>query len=102
MKKIDVSSYPVVEVVWIDAVEEGGTGWNDITEMMREAKKPCPIMNSVGYMVYKDDDHLTLLSTIGTDECSTIEKIPTGFLRSITVLREPSPPKTKRNSKAAK
>ena len=24
MKKIDVSSYPVVEVVWIDAVEEGG------------------------------------------------------------------------------
>ena len=102
MKKIDVSSYPVVEVVWIDAVEEGGTGWNDLADMMREAKKPCPVMNSVGYMVYKDDDHLTLLSTIGTDECSTIEKIPTGFLRSITVLREPSPPKTKRNSKAAK
>jgi len=49
-------------------------------------------------MVHKSDTHLALLSTIGTDECSTLEKIPTGFIRSITTLREPKASKgTKRN-----
>ncbi len=97
MKKVNVESYPIVEVIWVDAVEEGGTGWNDLPEMMREAKKVCPVMHSVGYLVHKGDDHVAILSTIGVQECSTLEKIPTGFLRSITVLREPKPSKgTKR------
>ena len=72
MKKVNTENYSIVEVIWIDAVEEGGTGWNDLTDMMREAKKPCPVMNSVGYMVFKNDDHLALLSTIGTDECTAL------------------------------
>ena len=49
MKKVEVETYPVVEVVWADAVEEGGTGWNDLAGMLREAKKACPVMNTVGY-----------------------------------------------------
>ena len=98
MKKVNTENYSIVEVIWIDAVEEGGTGWNDLSEMMREAKKPCPVMHSVGYLVHKSDTHLALLSTIGSDECSTLEKIPTGFIRSITTLRESKPSKgTKRN-----
>lgn len=98
MKKVNTENYSIVEVIWIDAVEEGGTGWNDLSEMMREAKKPCPVMHSVGYLVHKSDTHLALLSTIGTDECSTLEKIPTGFIRSIVTLRESKPSKgTKRN-----
>lgn len=97
MKKVNVETYPVVEVVWVDAVEEGGIGWNDLAGMLREAKKACPVMNTVGYLVHKGQDHIAILSTIGTDDCSTLEKIPSGFLRSITVLREPKPSKgTKR------
>jgi len=80
-------SLPIVEVVWIDAEEHGYAGWNDLKEMMKKAKKPCPVMNSVGYEVFRNDDHIALLSTIGPDECSTLEKIPTGFIRSINVLR---------------
>ena len=80
-------SLPIVEVVWIDAEEHGEIGWNDLKAMLKRAKKPCPVMNSVGYEVHRDDDHISLLSTIGPDECSTLEKIPTGFIRSITVLR---------------
>ena len=98
MKKVNVESYPIVEVIWEDAVEEGGTGWNDLRDMMREAKKPCPIMHTVGYLVHQSDKHIAVLSTIGGDECSTLEKIPNGFLRSITTLREPKASKgTKRN-----
>jgi hypothetical protein len=79
-------NYDIVEVMWSDAEEKGDVGWNDIKEMMRYAKKACPTMKSVGYQVYKDDDHISLLSTLGPDECSTIEKIPVAFIKSITTL----------------
>ena len=69
-KPTPVKEYPIAEVVWKDA----------------EAKKPCPIMKSVGYVVYKDSDHVSLLTTIGPDECSSIEKIPMSFVESYTEL----------------
>ena len=56
--------YQIVEVLWSDAEEKGDTGWNDIKEMLQYAKKPCPIMKSVGYDVYRDKDHISLLSTM--------------------------------------
>jgi len=83
--------YQIVEVLWSDAEEKGDTGWNDIKEMLQYAKKPCPIMKSVGYDVYRDKDHISLLSTIGPDECSTIEKIPIAFVKSIIVLSPVTP-----------
>lgn len=102
-----VESVPIIEVVWIDAEEHGDTGWNDLKDLLKKAKKPCPVMNTVGYEVYRDDDHISLLSTIGPDECSTLEKIPMGFIRSITVLRgvtaaaPPSPPAKPRKRSTA-
>lgn len=83
MKQI---KYPIVEVVWVDAEEKGETGWNSLPEMKRYAKKPCPIMHSVGYKIYHDADHISLLSSIGPEECSTVEKIPMGFIKDITEL----------------
>ena len=80
--KLKVSELPIYEVVWIDAEESGDIGWNDLDESLKKAKKPCPVMYSVGYVVYRDEDHISLLSTIGNDECSTLEKIPLGFIRS--------------------
>ena len=83
--------YDIVEVIWIDAEEFGDTGWNDMKEMLRYAKKPCPDMRSIGYLVYKDDDHISLLSTIGNKECSTVEKIPVAFIKSIEILTHTKP-----------
>ena len=83
--------YDIVEVIWIDAEEFGDTGWNDMKEMLRYSKKPCPDMRSVGYLVYKDDDHISLLSTIGNKECSTVEKIPVAFIKSIEILTHTKP-----------
>ena len=82
-----IGPFPIVEVIWVDAEEHGDTGWNDLKDMMKYAKKPCPEMHTVGYEVYRNDEHISILSTIGPDECSTLEKIPTGFIRSINVLR---------------
>lgn len=79
-------NYNIVLVEWVDAEEKGDTGWNDLSEMLKYAKKPCPVMRSVGFEVWRDKDHIALLSGVGADECSTCEKIPLGFIKSITPL----------------
>jgi len=65
--------YNIVQVIWVDAEEYGETGWNDKKEMLAYAKKPCPDMRSVGYLVYRDDEHLSLLSTVGVNLTPTVE-----------------------------
>ena len=86
MKKKD---YKIVEVTWVDAEEKGESGWNDLKEQLAYAKKPCPVMRSVGYVVFEGKDHIALLSSIGPAECSTIEKIPATFVQEIKVLFDP-------------
>ena len=85
-------SYDIVEVCWIDAEEYGEVGWNELKSQLAYAKKPCPTMRTVGYLVYEGEDHLSILSTIGDKESSTLEKIPRAFVNSLTVLT-PTPPK---------
>ena len=82
--------YKIVEVVWLDAEEHGEIGWNVLREQLAYAKKPCPEMRTVGYLVYHGSEHLSLLSSIGLKECSSIEKIPLSFIKSVTVL-SPAP-----------
>jgi len=89
--------YILVEVVWMDAEEYGEVGWNDLKAMKRYAKKPCPEMRSVGYVLYHDKNHISLASTVGPDQCSTIEKIPSNFIKSITELPGQDPGQDKEN-----
>ncbi len=78
----------LVRVVWIDAEEEGEIGWNDFKSIQRYSKKPCPEIHSVGYVVYRDDKHIALVSSISKDKknCSSCEKIPTQFIQEIITL----------------
>ncbi len=91
-KKASVN-YPIVEVIWIDAIEHGDIGWNDLSEMLREARKPCPVMKTIGYCVHHGDKHISLISTLGSDECSRLDKIPSEFVQEIKYLTG-EPPKT--------
>jgi len=85
-KKNAETEYKVVEVVWFDAEEKGEIGWNDKKEMIRYAKKPCPKMKTVGYLIYEGPNHYSVLSSIGPDECSTMEKIPKSFVLELNEL----------------
>ena len=80
--------YKLVEVIWVDAEEHGEVGWNDLKAMKRHAKKPCPEMHTVGYVLHECDTHISLVSTVGPEECSTVEKIPIEFIKNIKVLSE--------------
>ena len=52
--------YPIVEVEWLDAEEGGEVGWNNTKEMLKLAKKPLPLMQSLGYLVHDGEDHVAL------------------------------------------
>jgi hypothetical protein len=78
--------YDMVEVLWIDAEEHGEIGWNNLKAQLKYAKKPCPLMRSIGFEVWRDDEHIALISSIGDKECSTVEKIPMGFVKSVNLL----------------
>ena len=84
--------YNIVEVMWVDAEEHGEIGWNSTKEQLAYAKRPCPVMRTVGFEVYRDDDHIATLSSIGDKECSSIEKIPMAFIKSINILKQPGKP----------
>lgn len=81
-------SLRIIEVIWVDAQEVGGVGWNDLEEILTEATKPCPIMHSVGYLVSETEDQINLISTVGPAECSSLDKIPRSWVRRENVLRE--------------
>ena len=77
----------ILEVLWNDAVEDGDIGWNDLKEMLRSSKKPCPVMHTLGYLAYSDDHQISLLSTLGPEECSRLDKIPRAWILRETVIR---------------
>ena len=85
-------SYPldalqVMEVVWHDAIEMGDIGWNNIKDIIKDANKPCPIMHTVGYVIVITDEHIAMLSTLGPQEGSKVEKIPRGWVVRETIMR---------------
>ena len=86
-KNIEPTELPIAEVVWVDAAEEGDIGWNDLDELLEKAAEPCPTMRSVGYVLHHSDDHISMISTIGPDECGSLEKIPAEFLKSVEYLK---------------
>ena len=82
-----VKRYPKVEVIWVDAEERGEVGWNNLEEQLKFAKKPCPAMRNIGYEVYRDDNHISLLHSVGKNECSSVEKIPISCIKDIILLK---------------
>ena len=73
----------LVEITWVDAEEYGEVGWNCLKEIKRYAKKSCPVMKTVGYVLYESKTHISVVSSIGSEECSTVHKIPQEFIVSV-------------------
>jgi hypothetical protein len=89
LKTIDqYQDIQILEVLWNDAVEEGDIGWNDLKDMIKAAKRPCPVMRTLGYLAYSDDHQISLISTLGSEECSRLDKIPRAWVLKETVIRE--------------
>jgi len=78
--------YDIVRVTWTDAEELGESGWNNLKVQLKSARRPCPTIVTVGFLVYQDDTHVSVISSLGPDICGTVEKIPMGFVARIDKL----------------
>ena len=81
--------YKIAHVRWIDAEEHGEIGWNDFNAIKKHAKKPCPVMHSVGFVIHSEkDSHIALVSCLSDDEkhSGSVEKIPMAFVLDVSYL----------------
>lgn len=84
---VNLDNLPIVEIYWTDAAECGIMGWNDIDDIVDEAKSPCPTVRSVGYLLFESEAHIALLRAWHSESVSSVEKIPKGMVSRIEILR---------------
>lgn len=73
----------IVIIQWVDAQTNGGAEWLSHEEMLAAAKEKLPLMHSVGYLVFEDDDQYCVTSTLGPNESSQVHKIPKRMVVSV-------------------
>lgn len=72
----DYSSFPIMQVWWLDHESMGGPGWQTISEVLEWAEEAPAVGVSVGYLVYEDDDKIVLVDVIMDGVlCGTANKI---------------------------
>ncbi|MEE2907543.1 MAG: hypothetical protein VX527_06875 [Planctomycetota bacterium] len=75
------TQWEMVSVFWIDAESDGGSGWQDPEDMVEYARRPLPIMHTVGLLVYEDAEQIAITDTKGPEEMGSITKIPRVWLK---------------------
>ncbi len=79
-KGVPVEASPVL-VKWLDA--QACAGWETIEN---ETADGCPLCTTLGFLVYRDEDHIVVASTIEGENMNTGMKIPVGMIKSITTI----------------
>ena len=72
----------LVLVEWLDAIT-AHSGWKDIDEVRKN--KP-PLVKSVGWVVSKSPNHITLCASIVGKDVDGDVTVPMGMVRKITEL----------------
>jgi hypothetical protein len=70
----------IVELEWVDACTVGGSEWLEKEDTMTAAKSKLPCMYTIGYIVFENDDQISLVSVIGPAESSQVHKIPKSMI----------------------
>lgn len=72
----------LVLVKWIDAVTKD-IGWRKIEDIKKQKPDKC---ETVGWIIKQTKSHVTIVSTIGGDECDGDITIPLGMIKEIIPL----------------
>ena len=65
--------WDMVSVLWVDAESDGGSGSE---EMMEHARRPLPVIHTVGLLVHQDDEQIAVTDSKGPEEMGSVTKIP--------------------------
>jgi hypothetical protein len=81
-----ISSTKPVKVTWLDAETIGDGGWLPLDECMEEMLTPLPTVISIGYVLCKNKQCITIADTVSSDCVGVINRIPLGMIVSIERL----------------
>jgi hypothetical protein len=84
-------------IVWRDAISNH-VGWASLKEVEAQT---LPVAHSVGWEIKRDDEMVTLVSSLIGDECSGDVSIPLGWIVREHELKVPSGKTRKRKAKDA-
>lgn len=76
-------------ILWRDAESEDNV-WVPSDEALESAQEPLPIIESVGFVFFENDDHIALIHSLDESNLcmSPAIKIPKGVIISRTILKE--------------
>jgi hypothetical protein len=68
--------YSMVRIRWQDAVTSSEPGWTSRDDALGVAEVRPPTMSSIGYVLFENDEWLSITDSIGDDEFGQVTKIP--------------------------
>ena len=74
--------WEMVSILWVDAESDGGSGWQDPEEMMEYARRPLPVIHTVGLLVHEDDEQIAVTDSKGPEEMGSVTKIPRHWVKA--------------------
>ena len=80
--------YPIVRILWEDAVTSSEPGWTTKVDAMETATTMPPQMYSVGYVLHDCPDWISITDSVGGDEFGQVTKIPKKMIISMAFLKE--------------
>lgn len=78
--------WPVVEILWVDAISDGLWEWLD-PDHLSEMRPEDSLV--VGYLAHETPDFVTVASLINDDSAAHALCIPRTLIAKMTYLREP-------------
>ena len=78
--------WDMVSIHWVDAESDGGSGWQDPEEMLEYARRPLPVIHTVGLLVYEDAEQVAITDSKGPEEMGSVTKIPRQWIKQFDRL----------------
>tara|TARA_R100000152_G_C6706657_1_gene135089 strand:+ start:258 stop:497 length:240 start_codon:yes stop_codon:yes gene_type:complete len=76
----------IIKAIWVDAETVGDCNWQDFGEIKEMAKRNPPIMQTVGFVLYESESHISVVDSIGEEDCGHLTKIPKSMIKEMVEL----------------
>lgn len=78
--------YPLVEIIWVDAVGAATIEWSTIDEILEEELAPS---RAVGYMIESNQQRTVIVALVNERDAAHAMLIPNSMIHKINTLRDP-------------
>lgn len=80
-------NYPLVEIIWVDAVATATIEWSDIEEILEAQLAQS---RAVGYLIESNKHRSVVVALVNEEDAAHAMLIPQGMIHKINTLREPT------------